>query len=100
MNDIRLHREIPRNIRTVIVAFFGWSDAGDAATGAVDFLGKSRNAESVAEIDPEEFFNFADFRPIVNVDDSGVRSLTWPQNQFYLAPGTGRDGAAAVVLRH
>jgi hypothetical protein len=96
VNDIRLHREIPRNIRTVIVAFFGWSDAGDAATGAVDFLGKSRNAEPVAEIEPEEFFNFAEFRPIVNVDDSGVRSLTWPQNQFYLAPGT--DATEPLLL--
>ncbi len=96
MNDIRLHREIPGNVRTVIMAFFGWSDAGDAATGAVDFLGRARNAELVAEVDPEEYFNFTDYRPIVDVDDSGVRSLTWPQNRFFLAPGT--DATEPLLL--
>ncbi len=96
MNDIRLHREIPRNIHTVIMAFFGWSDAGDAATGAVDFLGRARNAEPLAEIEPEEYFTFTDYRPIVNVDDTGVRSLTWPQNRFSLAPGT--DATEPLLL--
>ena len=96
MNDIRLHQEIPRNVRTVIIAFFGWADAGDAATGAVDFLGRARNAELVAEIEPDRFFDFTDYRPIVNVDDSGVRSLTWPQNRFYLAQGT--DATEPLLL--
>ena len=96
MNDIRLHREIPRNVKTVIIGFFGWSDAGDAATGAVDFLGRSRNAELVADIDPEEYFDFTEYRPMINVDDSGIRALTWPQNRFFLAPGT--DATEPLLL--
>ena len=88
MNHIRLFREVPRGVKTLITAFSGWSDAGDAATGAVEYLVRERKAELLAEFEPEDFYDFTQHRPIVNVDDSGMRELTWPQNRFYFAPGT------------
>ncbi len=88
MNHLRLHRALPKGVETLVTAFGGWSDAGDSATGAIEYLVRSRRAEPLAEFDPEEFFDFTQHRPIVHVDDEGMRSLTWPRNQFFLAEGT------------
>ncbi|MBI4236676.1 MAG: PAC2 family protein [Chloroflexi bacterium] len=96
MNYLRLHRSLPRDGKTLILAFAGWSDAGDAATGAVNYLIRARKADLLAEVESEEFYDFTQHRPVVQVDAGGVRQLTWPLNQFYLAPATKE--AAPLVL--
>jgi predicted ATP-grasp superfamily ATP-dependent carboligase len=39
--------------------------------------------ELIAEVDPEEFYDFQVNRPTVFVDDSSVRSLTWPGTSVF-----------------
>jgi predicted ATP-grasp superfamily ATP-dependent carboligase len=39
--------------------------------------------ELIAEVDPEEFYDFQVNRPTVFVDDSSVRSLTWPSTSVF-----------------
>ena len=57
-------RSRPSLDRPVLVAAFeGWNDAGDAASGAVRYLIDRYDAELVAEIDPEEFFDFTSTPP-------------------------------------
>ncbi|MGC8480783.1 MAG: PAC2 family protein [Acidimicrobiales bacterium] len=73
---------------TLIVAFQGWSDAGDAASLALDHLRKQTRAHRVATIDPDEYFDFTVVRPAIQVDRTGVRKLSWPDTRFYLAPQT------------
>ncbi|OWY62268.1 hypothetical protein B7486_59360, partial [cyanobacterium TDX16] len=53
----------------VIAAFEGWNDAGDAATGAAEFLRDRWSAQPFAEIDPEDFYDFTSTRPRVRLDD-------------------------------
>ena len=53
-------------------------------------------AEKFAEIDPEEFFNFAQERPRSTRSKDGIRHLQWPANEFYLWPGS--DAAPPVVF--
>lgn len=96
MNHLRLHRALPKGVETLVTAFGGWSDAGDSATGAIEYLVRSRHAQPLAEFDAEEFFDFTQHRPIVDVDDQGMRSLTWPRNQFFLAEGT--DTTSPLLL--
>jgi len=74
----------------MIIAFSGWSDAGEAATGAVSHLlgcWSDSNTdvipELIADVDPEEFYDFQVNRPNVFVDDSSIRSLTWPGTQVF-----------------
>ncbi|MFM6941538.1 MAG: PAC2 family protein [Candidatus Planktophila sp.] len=71
----------------MIIACGGWSDAGEAATGAITHLLATVNAdvpaELIAEIDSEEFYDFQVNRPIILVDDSMIRSLTWPGLQVF-----------------
>jgi hypothetical protein len=49
----------------MVAAFTGWNDAADAASSAVKHLVESMNATPLAEIDPEEFTDFATIRPHV-----------------------------------
>lgn len=67
-----------------VVAFEGWNDACDAASGAVNYLLSLADAnEPFAVIDPEEFYNFQEHRPTVQVDEGGTRSFTWPATRFF-----------------
>lgn len=71
----------------LIGAFEGWNDAGEAASLAVERLARAWNATAFCDIDPEEFFDFTEVRPEVNVVDGEVRSITWPSTTFAVAPG-------------
>ena len=74
-------------IERMVVAFRGWPDAGDAATATLNYLLNTLEAEKFAEIDPEEFFNFAQERPRSTRSKDGNRHLQWPANEFYLWQG-------------
>lgn len=77
----------------VIAAFEGWNDAGDAATGAAEFLRDRWDARPFAEIDPEEFYDFTTTRPRVRLNAELEREIEWPRNEVYAAavPGVERD---------
>jgi proteasome assembly chaperone (PAC2) family protein len=80
----------------MLIAFSGWNDAAEAATGAAShILGAWTDAEHaindqvgvvpelIADIDPEEFYDFQVNRPLVDIDESQIRSLTWPGTQIF-----------------
>ena len=80
----------------MLIAFSGWNDAAEAATGAAShILGAWTAAEHaindqvgvvpelIADIDPEEFYDFQVNRPLVDIDESQIRSLTWPGTQIF-----------------
>ncbi len=76
----------------MVVAFGGWSDAGEAATGVINHLlstlsGDISLEESqpalIAEVDSEDYFDFQVNRPLIFVDGSMIRSLTWPGVQIF-----------------
>jgi proteasome assembly chaperone (PAC2) family protein len=76
---------------TVIAAFTGWNDAGDAASNAVRHLIESWGAQALAEIDPEEFTDFATVRPHVRLVDGFTRSIVWPTVGVWSASTPGGD---------
>lgn len=76
---------------TVIAAFTGWNDAGDAASNAVRHLVESWGAQALAEIDPEEFTDFATVRPHVRLVDGFTRSIVWPTVGVWSASTPGGD---------
>jgi proteasome assembly chaperone (PAC2) family protein len=81
----------------LVVAFEGWSDAGDASTGAVGYLKNKWQAQEFAAVDPEEFFDFQAHRPHVRLNDHGIREIIWPSTTFSYAhvPNSDRD---AILL--
>lgn len=77
----------------MIAAFEGWNDAAEAATSAVTFLREAWNAPRFAAIDPEEFYDFTETRPMVSLVDGRQRQINWPANEFYYHadPNRSRD---------
>ena len=67
----------------MIFAFGGWNDAGEAATGAVSHLLNSWEHTLIGRFDPEEFYDFQVNRPMVFVDDSKIRKITWPTTEVF-----------------
>ena len=64
--------------RLLVVAFEGWNDAGEAASGAVSMLKDLLDLYPIAEIDAERYFDYQFNRPTVAQDDDGNRLLVWP----------------------
>jgi proteasome assembly chaperone (PAC2) family protein len=94
--DVEIHKIPALRNPVMLIAFSGWNDAAEAATGAAShILGAWTDAEHaindqvgvvpelIANIDPEEFYDFQVNRPIVDMDESQIRSLTWPGTQIF-----------------
>jgi proteasome assembly chaperone (PAC2) family protein len=91
--------EVPPLVDPVMIAAFeGWNDAGEAASSAVDHLISEWSAQTVAAIDPEDFYDFQVNRPTVSLGPDGERQITWPTSQLAVCrpPGSERD---LVLLR-
>lgn len=89
MDYLRIGDVPPLRDPVLLLAFAGWSDAGQAATGAARFLVNAWSATRLGDIDPEEFYNFADQRPQVKLSDGMMRTIEWPENaiSYHVSPG-------------
>jgi proteasome assembly chaperone (PAC2) family protein len=76
----------------MVCAFKGWNDAGEAASAAVGFIHQSFEAEDVASIDPEEFFDFTAVRPTVRLTEGRTREIDWPSATVSAAAVPGAEG--------
>ena len=84
--------------RLLVVAFEGWNDAGEAASGAVRTLKEALDLYPVAEVDPEDYFDYQFNRPSVAIGDDGNRVLLWPGVTIYgpVRPNAGRGQSIAA----
>ncbi|MFC4755900.1 PAC2 family protein [Dietzia aurantiaca] len=79
----------------MIVAFEGWNDAADVATGTIEHLALNLEARDIAEIGGDEFFDYLDQRPVIRHSGGVSRSIEWPR----IVVSTCRpDGVANDVL--
>lgn len=88
------HDEQPLRRPILLIALRGLFDIGEAATSALDWIRDRTDASMLAEIDPEEFFDFTETRPEVRHVD-GVRRIDWPVAEV-LACRT--EGARDLVI--
>jgi len=75
----------------MIAAFEGWSDAADAASGAVAWLRHRLHATRFAWLEPDDYYDFQATRPAVRLADGVIGNLRWPANEFAAANVDGRD---------
>ena len=93
MDYLEFHRDPPSNLTTMVLAFGGWINAGDAATGAMRHLVRRLSASRLASIDPEGFFDFTRARPFARLIADGSRTIRWPRSEFFTwHPPDGRAG--------
>ena len=97
LTDGLIVHEIPeQDFPTMVVAFAGWPDASEAATGALRYLVRKLPAKKFAEMDPEEFYDFTVVRPKTRIDSRGQRTIHWPTNDFYYF--TPEDPSHGLIL--
>jgi hypothetical protein len=84
----------------LVVAFEGWNDAGEAASGAVRTLKEQLDVYPIAEVDPEDYFDYQFNRPMLATDDDGSRILVWPSVTAYspVAPNAGPGSNLYLLL--
>lgn len=79
----------------LILAFEGWNDAGEAATTALRFLDRAIASVPLADLDPEEFYDFSVRRPRLVQETGDRRRVEWPSNQFRFG---SVDSAREIVV--
>ena len=98
MDEVTFHCEPPSHVPTMVVAFGGWIDAGEAATGALRYLVRQLGAAPLAAIDLEDFVDFTQIRPTVRLSAEGERTIRWPRSAFWTwQPPAG--GAGLLLFR-
>ena len=92
MEPIIWEREPPDLRSPVLVASFsGWNDAANAASTALGAIAASLETELVAQIDPEEFFDFQANRPTIQIADGRMQGVEWPDNLIVAATAEGAE---------
>ena len=80
------HLETP----TIVAAFTGWNDAGDAASLSVRHLIAVTGATKIGIVEPDEFYDFQSTRPQVRMN-GGTRVVVWPSIEIYAASTPAGD---------
>jgi proteasome assembly chaperone (PAC2) family protein len=97
-DELNIH-ERPKLERPILIsAFRGWNDGGQGASLAAGYLARLWDAERIADVDPEEFFDFQATRPHVKLVDGVTRQIDWPETAFYRARPNGFDRDVVLLL--
>jgi proteasome assembly chaperone (PAC2) family protein len=75
----------------LVAAFAGWNDAAGAATTALEAVAGSLDAERIAELDPEDFYDFQVTRPTIRLSEGQTREVDWPENVVFAAPAASAE---------
>jgi proteasome assembly chaperone (PAC2) family protein len=77
----------------LVCAFRGWNDAAAAASTALRAVANSLDAEQIAAVDPEDYFDFQATRPTISLDEGQTRRIDWPENNLIAVqvPTADRD---------
>jgi proteasome assembly chaperone (PAC2) family protein len=97
-DPLQIHATPTLRSPVMVLAFTGWNDAGESASTAVRYLARHMNAEPLATIDPEEFYDFTVMRPHVRLVDGVSREVLWLSNDFSSAVVQGADRDLVVGL--
>ncbi|HKF81357.1 MAG TPA: PAC2 family protein [Solirubrobacterales bacterium] len=94
MDSLTWEGDLPHLRSPVMVcAFRGWNDAAAAASTALTAVADSLDAELIASLDPEDYFDFQSTRPTISMDEGQTRRIDWPENNVYAVriPSADRD---------
>jgi len=83
MSHLRMEEQPSLRSPVLIAAFAGWNDAAQAASSSILYLMNGWSARSFASINPEEFYDFTEVRPVIRLGPGSQRELEWPTNTFY-----------------
>jgi hypothetical protein len=70
------------NDPAMILAFEGWNDAGESASTALRYLDEAIHSVPLADLDPDEFYDFTVLRPTIVPLEPHLRRVDWPSNAY------------------
>ena len=94
MDSLTWEGDLPQLRSPILVCSFrGWNDAAAAASTALATVAESLDAELIAQVDPEEYFDFQATRPTITLTEGQARRIDWPENNLVAArvPAADRD---------
>jgi predicted ATP-grasp superfamily ATP-dependent carboligase len=97
-DELRIRRRPDLERPILVGAFRGWNDGGQGASLAAGYLARMWDAQEIADVDPEEFFDFQATRPHVKLVDGLTRQIDWPETTFYSARPEGFDRDIVLLL--
>ncbi len=97
MTDVDWIQEPRLRDPVAVLAFEGWNDAADAATGVVEFLITTYSEGPFAQLDLEHYMNYQMSRPLVSFDE-GSRQVHWPATGFFEIQLPDHDHDLVAVL--
>ncbi len=80
---------------TLLLAFEGWNDACESATSATQFLNDTIRTVPLAEIDPDDYYDFTVCRPQVEYRAGLAGPIRWPTTEFRF--GVTEDGREVII---
>jgi proteasome assembly chaperone (PAC2) family protein len=97
-DPLRFHVRPDLRDPALVLALEGWNDAGEAATSAARYLAAQLGAVPLAEVDPEEYYDFTVRRPRVAVDEGVAHRLEWPVMRFLFGTARGAGAEREIVV--
>ncbi len=94
MESLKWEGDLPHLRSPVLVcAFRGWNDAAASASTALGAIAAALDAELIAKVDPEDYFDFQSTRPTISLEEGQTRRIEWPENNLLAArvPTADRD---------
>ncbi len=79
----------------LILAFEGWNDAWESASLAARHVNEAVRSVPLADIDPDEFYDFTVRRPNVRYRGGISGPISWPKNEFRY--GATEEGKEVIV---
>jgi proteasome assembly chaperone (PAC2) family protein len=95
MNEQGIHTVAAPELKkpVLIASFEGWGNALNISKGMADYLIRILGAEFFARINSDLFYRYDETRPLVNIEDGVLKSISAPGGSFYAvqSPSEGRD---------
>ena len=98
MSDTGIHiTKLPELNHPVLIAGFdGWGNALNVSKGMATYLIGKLNGRKFARLIPDVFYRFDELRPLVNIVDGHLKSLSPPGGSFYAVKTA--DGVSDLVI--
>jgi predicted ATP-grasp superfamily ATP-dependent carboligase len=91
LSDVVLYEDFIPDQPTLVLAYAGWSDGGEAATTALRYLIEKLDIARYARIEMDEFLDFTVVRPQVRLRAAERREIVWPHYEFFAVALGGPD---------
>ena len=100
MSDAMIHiKELPDLVDPVLIAGFdGWGNALNVSNGMAAYLVRELNARHFADLDPDAFYRYDEQRPVVDIEEGHLDTLTAPGGAFY-AVKTAEEQSDLIILK-